>query len=167
MKYAAILFPLSVLLTVVLLSVAYLQVFAWPTLLAPVALGVIWVAGHQLKRFWVRHLAFVGFLMLVVIAGSRGLNAALTLAGLLTSLMAWNLAGFVQRMRAASRIEGAARLERMYLLRLGLVLFVGGVLAGLALTVRITLNFGVAFFLAILVVIGASQAVSHLRRESD
>ncbi len=167
MKYTPILFPTSVLLAVLLLGAAYLQTSAWPAFLALAALGVLWVVGQQLKRFGVRHLAMLGFLALVVIAGSRGLNVALTLVGLLAALAAWNLAGFTQRMRAASRIEGAAGLEQRYLWRLGLVLLVGGALAALALTVRITLNFGVAFLLAIVIIVGASQAVTYLRRQSD
>lgn len=171
MKYTAILFPISVLLAVVLLSVAYLQAFAWPTLLAPAALGVFWMVGHLSKGHWLRraarHVALVGFLSLAVVAGGKGLNAALTLAALLAALAAWSLAGFAQRMDAVSRIEGGARLERGYLLRLGLVLLVGGALAVLALSVRITLNFGVAFLLAILIIIGVSQAVAYLQRESD
>ncbi|MBN2004601.1 MAG: hypothetical protein JXA21_14695 [Anaerolineae bacterium] len=171
MKYANTLFPLSILFSVVSLSLAYLQMYPWPALLAPVTLGVLWMVGFLIKAPWLRqplrHIALAGFLFLVVLAGSRGLNAALTLAGLLAVLAAWSLAGFVERMRSVSRVEGAAGLEQGYLLRLGLVLLFSGALAGVALSVRVNLNFGVAFFLAFLIIIGASQAVAYLHRESD
>jgi hypothetical protein len=131
------------------------------------ALGSAWLLG------WWRHWVWVATpgLVLCSAAATVGLlldlAAAWPLLGLVAALVAWDLDAFLQRLAGAARVAGQGDLERHHLVRLLIVSGLGLGLGGLALELRIDLGFGLLLLLGLLVVIGFSQVVGFLRRESE
>jgi hypothetical protein len=81
-------------------------------------------------------------------------------------LVAWDLRYFVGRLQQ-TRLEDAARLQRVHLQRLLTVAGLGLFLAAIALNLQFELNLGWGIFLGALVIVGLSQVVSRVRQESD
>jgi hypothetical protein len=93
----------------------------------------------------------------------NGLSHWLALAAVLLALAAWDMGRFTLRMSRVPDPIAAARLERTHLGRLGLALFGGLLLGGLALLVRVQLDFGWALVIAAAAVIALSQAARRLK----
>jgi len=67
-----------------------------------------------------------------------------------------------------ARMDAEVRaLERAHLQRLAIVSSAGLLLGALALTLRLTLHFGVIFTLGLIAVFGLSRLIHYLRQESD
>ncbi len=72
------------------------------------------------------------------------------------------------RLDTRARLEAEARmLEREHLRRLAIVSGLGLLLGALALTVRLTLSFGVIVVLGVVAIFALSRLIRYLRQESD
>jgi len=89
------------------------------------------------------------------------------LVGVVAALSAWDLDHFARRLRGVERVEMRLALEWHHLRRLISVDGLGLLLAGVALAVQYKFSFDAALVLGLVAVLGLSQMISYLRRESD
>jgi hypothetical protein len=94
----------------------------------------------------------------------QGLSAWMALIGMLLALAAWDLGRFIRRQVLALNDDAAARMERTHLIRLGQALGGGLLLGGLALLVRIPLDFGLALLVGFIAVVALSRLVVNVNR---
>jgi len=173
MMLLQVLLPLDIVLATGALAWAYASGHQWSGALILIGLGLLWLLGYFFLRwYWAGTLAVLCFFSLVVAGSLAGLSMGWLLAGVLAALAAWDLDHFAQRVREAIEESDEVRdtgreavVIRHHLLRLGVVIAVGGLLAILALQVRVRFGFAVAVFLTFASVLGLSQAVRMLRRE--
>ncbi|MDO8945392.1 MAG: hypothetical protein Q7U75_19575 [Desulfobacterales bacterium] len=109
-------------------------------------------------------LGLVGFCGLAGWAVWFGMSNWLALLGVLLALAAWDLGRFTLRMSVVLDATAAERLERVHLVRLGVALGIGLVVGGLALLVRISLDFGWALVIGAAAIIALSRAARGLVR---
>lgn len=136
--------------------------------------GIIVVIGLlgtlSIVRAWRQTLGTVTFTAFVLLSGFEALQGASPLVILLaiaSALAAWDLHSFASRTREAGAVERASLLVRGHLMRLAAVAGLGLGLGGAARVIRLDYGVGVVVGLALLLAIGLSQAISHIRRESD
>jgi hypothetical protein len=179
------LLPLSIVAATAALSAGYIQLGRWLWALAIGAAGACWLIGQwrAMKGSWVgsrdsrvgsgwapggslgsrrARLAPVGFIFVSVVACAGlllGMRYGWALAGVLAGLVGWDLAGFLEDLAGAQRIVGVRDLERKHLERLLAAVLLGLALAVLALSVRLTLGFGVVLLLALLGAAALSQMI--------
>ncbi|MBN2389357.1 MAG: hypothetical protein JXR84_01455 [Anaerolineae bacterium] len=158
-----------------------------------VALGLLWLVGQRYALQAFAGLGMLGFTIGALHGTLYGVQSGWMLAGITAALVAWNLHHFIQHLRVNERDEAdsvdaeertqaevradaeadaeadakARALERLHLQRLGIVSGLGLLLGALALTVRLTLGFGVIVALGLVAIYGLSRLVHYLRQESD
>jgi hypothetical protein len=165
------LLPASIGLATCALALGYALggLWAWTPLI--VALGFLWLLGQWRGRGWMTSVGLVFFVGVATGGLWLDLAAGWMLFGMVAALSAWDLDYFAQRLRSVEWAETLAErrrdLERRHLWRLLLVDGLGLLLAAVALGVEVKLSFGAAFLLGLLAVLGLSQAIGFLRRESD
>lgn len=162
--------PASIWLATSALALGYALGGLWNLTLVIVALGFLWLLGQTRHWGWMAFVGLVSFVGVAVIGLWFDLAAGWMLLGTVMALAAWDLDHFAQRLRYVGWDETLAErrreLERRHLQRLLSVSGLGLLLAAVALGVRIRFNFGIAFLLGLVAVLGLSQAISFLRRES-
>lgn len=126
-------------------------------------LGIAWIVLFMrgLHRF--SSLAFFIFVVISLASLWADVQPLLAFAGVIFSLLAWDLTRFFQRLQNTNSPQDARRAERAHFIRLALV--VGLSLAGYVAAARIhvTLTFGAAALLALLGIWGISALVYRLR----
>lgn len=149
-----------------------------------IAFGVLWLVGQRYALRASAGLGLLGFSAGVLLGTLYGVSNGWMLVGITAALIAWDLQHFIQHMHASVHVEtdpadtaredtgghidAATRaLERAHLQRLGLVSGAGLLLGGLALTIRLTLGFGVVLALGLVAIFGLSRLIHYLRQESD
>lgn len=167
MKLTAKLLPLSLVLAVGAPLIAYVLAGKLASAFALLLLGLCWWVGVYRHRPWLGNLCASGILLMVMVGSLSDLSPIGLLVGVLAVLAAWDMDHFRQRYHQAERVEAEDDLERRHLGRLALVLGIGGGVAGLALAVRLRLNFAVVVLLTLWVAIGLRRLVMRLRRQSD
>ncbi|GIW01998.1 MAG: hypothetical protein KatS3mg058_3401 [Roseiflexus sp.] len=132
--------------------------------LASAALGGVWVAGVVLQRRWTRVVALPG--MLIVAVGTTFVQVApfVSLAGLVMTLVAWNLDDLERRLNQAGHIVDEHALRRIHTARLLLVAGASLGVGGVASVVRFEIGAIGALILGALAVLGLSRIVTLLRR---
>ena len=150
-----------------------------------IALGLLWLAGQRYALQAFAGLGMLGFSIGALHGTLYGVQSGWMLVGITAALVAWDLQHFVQHLRvnerdetdsvdAEARTESEIRaeaearaLQRRHLQRLAIVSGLGLLLGALALTVRITLGFGIIFALGLVAIYGLSRLIHYLRQESD
>ncbi len=130
-------------------------------------IGALWVLGY--RQGW-KPVCSVGLGLYVAAAALGtwfGAGPGWMLAGVLAALAAWDLGLFAQRLRSVDRILGQEDMQRRHLLRLLLAEGAGLLLAVAALLLRLQLRFLWLIVLGIVALVGLTQAIGPLRRESD
>jgi hypothetical protein len=133
--------------------------------LAPMALGGMWAAGVILQQRWTRVVALPG--MVIVAAGATFAQMApfVALAGLVMTLVAWNLDDLERRLaRTDTLIVDEKALRRVHTARLLVVVGVSLGVGGLALIVRFEIGAIGALILGLLAVLGLNRMMALLRR---
>ena len=161
------LLPITIGLAAIVLAMGYAVGGAWTFSPILLATGVLWWIGQ--KRHWngLASVALVGFVVAAALGLWVGLPAGWMLAGVVAALSAWDLDHFARRLRSVERVETRPALERLHLRRLVSVDSLGLLLSGTALVVQYKFSFDMALVLGLVAVLGLSQMVSYLRRESD
>jgi len=161
------LLPITIGLAAIILAVAYAVGGVWKVSPILLAMGALWWVGQ--KRHWnlFAPVALVGFVVAAAVGLWMSLPAGWMLAGVVAALSAWDLDYFARRLGSVERVEMRPALERLHLRRLVSVDGLGLLLAGMALVVQYKLSFDVVLVLGLVAVLGLSQMVSYLRRESD
>lgn len=132
--------------------------------LAPAVFGGLWVAGVILQRRWTRAVALPGMIIVAVGAAFAQVAPFVSLAGLVMTLIAWNLDDLERRLIQADRVVDEKALRRVHAARL---LSVSGLALGigvLASVVRFEIGAIGALILGVLAVLGLSRIVTLLRR---
>jgi hypothetical protein len=126
-------------------------------------LGVAWLVLHLRRNTRFTDVAFILFGLVSAGVVWAGVNHWLALAGMIFSLLAWDLIAFETRLEKISNREDAARMTWAHFIRLGLVigLGVGGVI--IAGVIKVNLTLGSALLLAIVGIWGISTLVYRLR----
>ena len=158
---------LSIGLTTLGLATGYALNGFWGWVIVIVALGLLWLVGQW--RGWgpVTTLAIIAFIGITMIGMWSGTSPGWMLFSLVATLVSWDLTHFTHRLQQAERIEEQARLQRVHLQHLLVVAGLGLLLGGISLNLQFELNLGWGIFLGALVIIGLSQVVGRVRRESD
>ena len=134
---------------------------------ATAVLGVIWLVINWRLAGGSPALDDLGLLVFTGIAAWglwQGLSGWPALVGVLLALAAWDMGRFIRRQALALNDAAAARMERTHLVRLGLALGGGLLLGGLALLVRISLDFGLALVISIVAIVALSRLVVNVNR---
>jgi hypothetical protein len=87
----------------------------------------------------------------------------LLLLALLCALGAWDLIRFQRRIEHSPFSEGILKIEKRHLTLLGLVLLGGGIFAGVMLTARMQISFGITLVLGVILIISLGGILRLLR----
>jgi hypothetical protein len=140
---------------------------AWPLALPCVALGALWLVGFA------RRLDGLASFMLLAFVAAAGVGVSLSQRAIwapptvILALAAWDLERFGERLRLAEASSETRELERRHLWRLLAVCGLSLALAWAALGSRLKLDMAVALALGFLAIVGLSQVIRALARESD
>ena len=162
-----------------------------------IALGLLWLVGQRYAVQASAGLGLLGFAIGALLGTLYGVQSGWLLVSITAALIAWDLHHFIQHMRvneqrapvsensattAANtepdadavhpdtrvRLEAEARvLERAHLRRLAIVSGLGLFLGALALTIKLTLSFGIIAALGVVAIFALSRLIRYLRQESD
>ena len=157
----------SITIITVLLATRYALAGLWLWTLLTLLLGIFWWIEIQQHRFWASHILLIGFLIIMLGGVHRGFGAWWGVCGFLLLLSAWDLHHFIFRLEFAKDDTHAYHMERHHLQRLGMVNVVAVVCTGVAITLRMRLNFGLVLFLTTLAVVCLSRFIKYLRQESQ
>jgi hypothetical protein len=139
----------------------------WVGTVAVLAVGALWLVGQLRGLPWASSAALALQSAAAAVAVLIAVGGGWPVLGLVTALVAWDLDQFVQRMRAAGRVDDARGQERRHIRRLLVVAGIGGLLGAIGLGIEVRLSFGMALLLAALATLGLSAAISFLRRQRD
>jgi hypothetical protein len=131
------------------------------------AVGLLWILSTRYD--WGGMAASLGLVGLVGVAALGllpGLGAGWMVCGVVAALSAWDLDRFARRLGQAGQVEKVRRLEAVHLRRLAVVDGVALLIATVALGIRVEIGFGMALLLGGLAILGLSQMVGALRRET-
>ncbi|MBI5945833.1 MAG: hypothetical protein HY864_15850 [Chloroflexi bacterium] len=128
-------------------------------------LGAAWAFAFRRNMLWVATPAFALFTIISASSIWAGVSPWLSMIGLISSLIVWDLTNFLQRLQAAN--ESPLQIERTHFQQLGLVSGLSLLGVYTATRIRISLTFGGAAILAMLGIWGISALVYRLRRHED
>ena len=134
-----------------------------PVSITVALLGIAWIVLFMrgLHRF--SGLAFSIFIIISLASLWADVNPILALAGVIFSLLAWDLTRFFQRLQNTNSPQDAQKTERAHFARLVLVIGLSLVGYFAATRIHVTLTFGAAALLALLGIWGISALVYRLR----
>lgn len=162
-----------------------------------IALGLLWLVGQRYAVRASAGLGLLAFAIGALMGTLFGVQNGWLLVGMTAALIAWDLHCFTQHMRVneqptpvnertetttadteadadtvhldtRARLEVEAHaLERAHLRRLAIVSGLGLLLGALALTIKLTLSFGVIVVLGVIAIFALSRLIHYLRQESD
>ena len=157
----------SVALAALSLAMGYTLIGFWPGSIFSVMAGLLWLAA--LWQGWrpVIGLSVILFAGIAALGTWLGVTAGWLLFGIVAALTAWDLGDFAYQFGQTEHVQGYATLQRIHLQRLAIVAGLGLLLGGIALNFELRLNMWWGIFLGVLVIVGLSQAIGRLRRESD
>lgn len=138
---------------------------AWPLTLVGLALGGLWVLAHRRQVEGLASFLLVCFIALAGVGIGFAYGPIWAPPVVVLALAAWDLGRFTARLQGPA--DETRELEHRHLRRLLVVSGLGLGLAWLALSMRLQLGFAVALGLGFLAVLGLSQVIRALARESD
>ncbi len=163
MKLVRQIFSLSLALSLVSLTAAFLGMLGWVPILIGFSIGLQWAfmvwKGRKTLSF-----SFLGLLALLVYGAALYLPAGWLLGSLVMLLVAWDLSEFSEHLVRFDPDRVDPKLVHNHIFRLFYVAGMGLVLGGLALAIKVRLGFGLAVLLGLLVFVGLAGAVRFLRR---
>jgi len=133
--------------------------------IAPVAIGIIWALARNRLPGLVAHAGFLLFCGMAAGGITLGIAASPMLVGVVTSMAAWDVQRFQQRLKLVKKSSETDRLQQRHL-RILLFTCAAGLLVGLIpLFNRQEFPFSVVFFLALFLVIMLTGAVRYLHQD--
>lgn len=139
--------------------------WTWSPLI--VAVGLLWLLGQWRGWGWVASVGLVVCAGIAILGFWADLGVGWLWFGMVAALTTWDLDHFVRRMRSVHRVERAGDLERRHLQRLLIVNGLSLLITAVALGIEIKFSFATALLLGALAVLGLSQAIGFLMRQSD
>jgi hypothetical protein len=126
-------------------------------------LGAAWLVLHLRRNTRFTDAAFILFGLISAGVIWAGVNYWLALAGMIFSLLAWDLIAFEARLEKISNREDAVQMEWAHFARLVLVIGLGVGGTFVAGIIKVNLTLGSALLLAIVGIWGISTLVYRLR----
>lgn len=154
---------ISIGLATFALSMGFIFSAAWPWTFAIIGTALFWLFGRLRGWNWIGSVGLVGFTGSAVFGLWLKLPSGWMLIGIIAALCAWDLQHFTQRLQDVTVPKS---LEIRHLQRLLIVGSLGLLLASIALLIQVEFKFGDALILVLLAILGLSQAIGFLRRES-
>jgi len=164
---STILFSWCLILTTGLLTTRYLLADLWLWAILALLLGIFWWVEYREKHVAISHVIVIGIIAVIIEGLQLGFEPLWSLLTVLLLLAAWDLHHFTIRLAFARNPKSVCDLEQQHLRRLALVNAIGFVCAGIAITVRFRLNFGLLLLLTALAVVCLSRFIRHLSQESE
>jgi hypothetical protein len=157
----------SIVLATLSLAAGYIFAGFWPGAITSIVVGSLWLVA--LWRSWrpMETLCIILFVGIAALSSWLDVPTGWLLFGIIATLAGWDLGDFAHGFGKTEHVQGYATLQRIHLQRLAVVAGLGLLLGGIALSVELRLNMWWGILLGILVIIGLSQAIGRLRRESD
>ena len=140
---------------------------AWPLALLCLALGALWLIGFARRWETLGSLMLAAFIAAAAVGANLNHGAIWAPPTVILALAAWDLERFGARLRLADSTAETRELERRHLWRLLAVSGLSLLLAWAALGIRVKLGMAVALALGMLAIVGLSQVIRLLARESD
>jgi hypothetical protein len=138
----------------------YWQVSLFLAFLIPTSL-----VSFRLKFLPVPSLVLVLAVLLSALGLWCGFNISLALAGVLSSLAAWDLDNFSHHLALVPVEDNPLLVERRHLLGLSLILLLGFAIIFLSFSIRLVFSFEWAVILVVIVFIGIGSLVHWLRNK--
>jgi hypothetical protein len=150
--------------SVLMPAVAFTFVKGWWFVLAALVTGTVWLVGDYKRIRWCGGACFAILAALAGVAVTTNFLPSLLLLALTTSLCAWDLQRFTQRLEGAAWVDARQEMEQAHLKRLLGVILPGFAVAVLSMLVTIPLPFTLALFLALAGISLLSNAGQALRK---
>ncbi|MCB0005053.1 MAG: hypothetical protein KDE09_22775 [Anaerolineales bacterium] len=131
------------------------------------AIAAGWIVGELRNWEWVAPAGLILYAIAGLFVVLPTENAFWGVMIIVVALCAWNSSQFDRVIALAANIPDEEGLVRRYYRRLLTVAVAGGVISIIASRISLNVSFSLALVLAIVAVIGLSQAFIFLRRESD
>jgi hypothetical protein len=164
MTYRMWMSVVSILIAPVALMLVYGLEQYWIGAAAALGLGLWGLYGwNKVQSAWSADIFFGGVVLLVTIGGLLGLMTYLLLLALLSALGAWDLTRFQRRIGHSPISKSILKIEKQHLTLLGLALLGGGIFAGLMLTARMQISFGITLVLGVILIISMGEIIRLLR----
>ncbi len=112
----------------------------WPGSMLSVAVGLVWLTGHEMRRDATASAGLVAFTALAAIGLFWRLSAWAMLLGVVGALVTWDLHLFGARLAQAAYVQDHQALLRAHCGRLAIVAALSIILAGLGLGIKLRLN---------------------------
>ena len=158
MNYTKNTFLVGMLMASIALLLAYGIELLWVGAITAIGLGFLgWLGQYKQKWPWTIDLFLAGVVILVTIGVLLGLRLYLLLPAILGALTAWDLARFQRRTRKALISAAIRKIEKRHLSLLALSLGSGVIFAGVVLTVRVPISYGVALVISVVLIISFGQ----------
>jgi hypothetical protein len=145
------------------LVAGYLQFDLPPVAIFCLVIGLLWLASQWRRMAWIASLGILAFISMAGVGVWIGLSPFLMACSVLGSLLAWDLADFSRRLQRAASEDDLRQLEKVHLLRSGLLGGTGLILILATLFIHLRISFGWMFLLALVAVLGLVQLVKRLR----
>ena len=126
-----------------------------------------WITGELRGWEWAAPAGLIFYAIAGLFTVMPTENAFWGVLIIVSALCAWNSSQFDRVVALAANIPDPEDLVRRYFRRLLGVALAGGAIAIIASQISLNVSFSLALVLAIIAVIGLSQAFIFLRRESD
>ncbi|RLD02650.1 MAG: hypothetical protein DRI32_08540 [Chloroflexi bacterium] len=139
---------------------ANLPILFWSSL----ALGTLWTWGLLQFKKRMPIFGLILITLLAVIALFKNIPFGWSFAAALSGLLSYDLSNFRQRLRFASPTEDTKLLQRVHLIRLGVMTFLGITLSTIAMLWQAELTFEWVVFMVLVAVWGISLLVGWVRK---
>jgi hypothetical protein len=163
MKTLRLTFLISLGVSLICMSAAFLSLGGWSQTAIGLFMGMLWgvLTWKGLRTY---SFVFYGLLALLVFGAASNLPAAWLLGSLVPLLAAWDLSEFMAHLASFEPSQVGPWVIRHHLSRLLAVSGVGFALGGVALVIRVRLGFEAALLIGVLVFLGLAGMVRFLRR---
>jgi hypothetical protein len=126
--------------------------------------GAAWIIAQWRGWKWSPNIGLVLTVLVAAFGLTLEINSAWMVAGVLFSLIAWDLSEFRERTQFAA-VEDVPGMEKRHLARLGVLAAVGTVLASLPMLFHLKFGFGWLVFLVFVAALAFAQLVLWIRQK--
>ncbi len=156
-----------IIITAIVLNVGYVLADLWRYTGLISGIGLIWLITTWRGWSWFNSAGLVLVMGIAVWGIWLEISTTWLLLGVIAALMAWDLVRFQHRLLGLVQSEETTQLEQAHLQRLLFVGTIGVALGSIATNIQISLNFGWAVFLALIMTTTLSTVVAFIRRLNE
>ena len=153
----------SIILTTVLLTFANLALQEYLTTALAFASGSIWLILKLTNKETPNSLFFLFFIGLTIIGSLRDIPTPIMLLAVSTTLVAWDLSRFSERILNEEESAATTLLEVKHLQKLTLTASIGFFVALIPLLVQFSISFVVFLIIFLLMILALRKSIRYLR----